>query len=176
MLTGLAVDGQLIRAERRALIDLLESLSPDPWAMPSLCAGWTVQDVAAHVAWMPAPPGGKTVLELGRSGLRIDRMIGDTATRWSGEGHLGAVAPQRCDKCYPTWCFSRRRTRRRSYPPAGYPPAAGPSPASTPKDAFIAVAELQARLRWPSSVVLADSFSTHSFARSVKCAQSAPYG
>ena len=25
------------------------SLSPDQWAQPSLCAGWTVQDVLAHI-------------------------------------------------------------------------------------------------------------------------------
>jgi uncharacterized protein (TIGR03083 family) len=38
-----------IAAERRALADQLEGLSPDQWATPSLCGAWTVQDVAAHL-------------------------------------------------------------------------------------------------------------------------------
>jgi uncharacterized protein (TIGR03083 family) len=38
--------------ERRQLRQLLEGLSPDQWQQPSLCAGWSVRDVVAHlVAW-----------------------------------------------------------------------------------------------------------------------------
>ncbi|MGY2128326.1 maleylpyruvate isomerase family mycothiol-dependent enzyme [Blastococcus sp. SYSU DS0617] len=39
----------LARAEREELRDLLSGLSPEQWRVPSLCAGWTVQDVVAHV-------------------------------------------------------------------------------------------------------------------------------
>lgn len=35
--------------ERRDLADLLDTLADDEWATPSLCAGWSVRDVAAHV-------------------------------------------------------------------------------------------------------------------------------
>lgn len=35
--------------QRRALAALLGDLSEDEWAVPSLCQGWTVRDVAAHV-------------------------------------------------------------------------------------------------------------------------------
>lgn len=35
--------------QRRALAALLRDLSEDEWAVPSLCEGWTVRDVAAHV-------------------------------------------------------------------------------------------------------------------------------
>jgi len=35
--------------QRRALAALLRDLSDDEWAVPSLCEGWTVRDVAAHV-------------------------------------------------------------------------------------------------------------------------------
>jgi len=31
-----------------AFADLLEGLSPEQWAAPSLCDGWSVRDVAAH--------------------------------------------------------------------------------------------------------------------------------
>lgn len=39
----------LVHAERRALVDDLESLSPDRWNLPSWCPGWSVHDVAAHL-------------------------------------------------------------------------------------------------------------------------------
>lgn len=39
----------LARAEREDLLTLLESLSPHEWRTPSLCAGWSVQDVVAHL-------------------------------------------------------------------------------------------------------------------------------
>jgi uncharacterized protein (TIGR03083 family) len=37
------------RAEREDLLDLVERLTPEQWHTPSLCAGWTVHDVVAHV-------------------------------------------------------------------------------------------------------------------------------
>jgi uncharacterized protein (TIGR03083 family) len=40
---------QVIDAQRRSLADLLDNLSEDEWRKPSLCAGWTVRDVAAHL-------------------------------------------------------------------------------------------------------------------------------
>lgn len=39
----------VVRTERRALVADLESLSAAQWATPSLCGGWTVHDVVAHV-------------------------------------------------------------------------------------------------------------------------------
>ena len=39
----------LIAAERLRLADALEALPPEVWASPSLCAGWTVHLVAAHL-------------------------------------------------------------------------------------------------------------------------------
>ncbi len=35
--------------ERRELLDLLRGLSEDQWNAPTLCAGWRVRDVVAHV-------------------------------------------------------------------------------------------------------------------------------
>jgi uncharacterized protein (TIGR03083 family) len=40
---------QVIVAERLRLADLLDELSDGDWAQPSLCAGWSVRDVAAHM-------------------------------------------------------------------------------------------------------------------------------
>ncbi|WP_336880318.1 maleylpyruvate isomerase family mycothiol-dependent enzyme [Rhodococcus globerulus] len=39
-----------ILAERRELVTLLETLSPDQWSTPSLCGHWSVRDVAIHVS------------------------------------------------------------------------------------------------------------------------------
>jgi uncharacterized protein (TIGR03083 family) len=45
-------DSELIsqtQAERERLAVLLGALSPEQWISPSLCAGWRVRDVAAHM-------------------------------------------------------------------------------------------------------------------------------
>lgn len=39
----------LATAERRDLADFLETLTPEQWDQPSLCSGWTVRDVVAHL-------------------------------------------------------------------------------------------------------------------------------
>ncbi|MGQ0843765.1 MAG: maleylpyruvate isomerase family mycothiol-dependent enzyme [Sporichthyaceae bacterium] len=38
------------RADRTDILALLKDLSPDEWAKPSRCDGWTVQDVVAHMS------------------------------------------------------------------------------------------------------------------------------
>jgi uncharacterized protein (TIGR03083 family) len=43
-------DWAAVHAERTALADDLADLSPEHWATPSLCAGWTVRHVLAHLA------------------------------------------------------------------------------------------------------------------------------
>ena len=39
----------LFPKERRLLLDLLETLSESEWALPTVCDGWSVKDVALHV-------------------------------------------------------------------------------------------------------------------------------
>ncbi len=39
----------MARDERAEMADFLESLQPEQWDQPSLCADWRVRDVAAHV-------------------------------------------------------------------------------------------------------------------------------
>jgi uncharacterized protein (TIGR03083 family) len=50
---------QEITAQRLALADLLDGLDDAQWRTPSLCSGWTVQAVAAHLI----PPGKGGLLE-----------------------------------------------------------------------------------------------------------------
>jgi uncharacterized protein (TIGR03083 family) len=40
---------QMIASERAAQADALAALAPADWDAPSLCAGWTVRDVVAHM-------------------------------------------------------------------------------------------------------------------------------
>jgi uncharacterized protein (TIGR03083 family) len=40
---------EMIRAERVALVDALGGLAPADWDKPSLCTGWTVRDIVAHM-------------------------------------------------------------------------------------------------------------------------------
>src|SRR6185437_13598751 len=40
---------QVIDGQRTSLADLLEDLSEQEWRHPSLCDGWTIRDVAAHL-------------------------------------------------------------------------------------------------------------------------------
>ena len=40
-----------IERQRHDLADLFETLDEQQWRMPSLCRGWTVADVAAHVTF-----------------------------------------------------------------------------------------------------------------------------
>jgi uncharacterized protein (TIGR03083 family) len=57
--------------QRRRLVDLLEDLSDQEWQHPSLCEGWSVRQVAAHVAlqhnasWSAMP---RAVLETIKAG------------------------------------------------------------------------------------------------------------
>ena len=53
---------RVITEQRLGLARLLEGLSDDEWEQPSLCAGWRVRDVAAHVSLIALPPSPGTLL------------------------------------------------------------------------------------------------------------------
>ncbi len=59
--------------QRRAFADLLEGLDDAQLATPSLCAGWDVRTVGAHLAAAASPAVGPLVRELLRHGLRAHR-------------------------------------------------------------------------------------------------------
>ncbi len=67
-------------SERAGLADLLDDLSPAEWETPSLCAGWRVRDVAAHLT--QAQLGLRDVVVPAiRAGGGFDRMVRDLALR-----------------------------------------------------------------------------------------------
>ena len=65
---------QAIDAQRTSLTDLLEQLADDEWLQPSLCAGWTVRDVAAHLTLQQLGPGATLGMMLRWQGS-LDRTI-----------------------------------------------------------------------------------------------------
>lgn len=88
---------QVTMETRRALAGHLEALDPADWEKPSLCAGWTVKDVAAHVLlhpsfkWREMP--GMFGRNLGRSyNAMIDRETRRRSATQSREDVLAAYA------------------------------------------------------------------------------------
>jgi len=78
----------MAEAERAALADLLESLTPEQWQSPSLCEGWTVRQVAAHVIGYESLGFGSVVLLMARNGFRLSRANAarlDEVAGWSTE-------------------------------------------------------------------------------------------
>lgn len=69
-----------IDAERTSLADLLDTLSPEEWSTPSLCGGWTVREVVAHLSLAQIPPP-RVVVEMARYRGNFNRMIRETALR-----------------------------------------------------------------------------------------------
>ncbi|MFB7171542.1 maleylpyruvate isomerase family mycothiol-dependent enzyme [Streptomyces sp. NPDC056254] len=71
----------MIAAERQELADLLDGLRDDQWDEPSLCAGWRVREVAAHMSTgfrlsLPATLG-----ELAKARGNLHRMTDRVARR-----------------------------------------------------------------------------------------------
>jgi uncharacterized protein (TIGR03083 family) len=63
-----------VSSQRGAVADLLEGLSAEEWMAQSLCDGWRVRDVAAHLTHSHMARG-RAVLEAVKSGFRFDPMI-----------------------------------------------------------------------------------------------------
>jgi uncharacterized protein (TIGR03083 family) len=77
----------MLAAHRRQLTELLTALPPSAWDQPSLCAGWRVREVAAHILMPLRYPARRFLAELARSGGNFDRMANRVAQR------DGAVPP-----------------------------------------------------------------------------------
>lgn len=146
----------VIRGEREALVDHLATLTPEQWTTPSLCAGWRVQDVAAHLAWA----GTAGLRELGgdlvRARARPNRMIADAAVRWARRGPAvlltelrqaavtGAKPPGMPVTAVLVDAVLHALDVRR---PLG-------SSRPVPPEAFRPTADFCAAARWPSSMLL----------------------
>ena len=87
---------QVITEQRRGLARLLEDLSESEWEQPSLCAGWRVRDVAAHVAMAPQVPAlGSMLADVLRARGSFHRLNHDGAVRHAARPTSTIVAELR---------------------------------------------------------------------------------
>ena len=63
----------MIAQERRTLADTLSGLDTRQWTTASLCRGWTVHDVAAHLLMPLVTSLPRVLLAMARSGFSFDR-------------------------------------------------------------------------------------------------------
>lgn len=93
----------LIAAERRELAALLAELPPSRWASPTLCAGWRVPEVVAHMTMPFRLSTGRFLGELLKSGGRFDRMADRLARREAAELSRDALTASLRDNANHPW-------------------------------------------------------------------------
>ncbi len=76
-----------VRTMRLRLADFLETLTPDEWGAPSLCAGWRVRDVAGHLSLVPTITTWEMLAAAPRAGFDPNRINTLLARRY------GSVPP-----------------------------------------------------------------------------------
>ena len=74
---------ELVHQERADLLAFLEILTPSEWEVPSLCSGWQVRDVVAHVLIYDNFRANQ-VWHLIRAGFDGDRLNRRTTEAWRG--------------------------------------------------------------------------------------------
>lgn len=70
-----------IAAERRELAGILASLEPSQWDAPSLCAGWRIREVVAHMTYQYRHPGPRILLEILKARGNMNRALDRAAKR-----------------------------------------------------------------------------------------------
>jgi uncharacterized protein (TIGR03083 family) len=76
---------RVVDACRTVVADLLDGLTEEQLATPSLCDGWTVRDVGAHLSQAATTSTREALAGAVRAGFRFDTMIRDTTLRRSRE-------------------------------------------------------------------------------------------
>lgn len=66
---------QQIHTERAALADTIEALTPEQWAVPSLCAGWSVGHMAGHLLASAEQTPAHFLTGLVRHGMRFNALM-----------------------------------------------------------------------------------------------------
>ena len=79
-----------VHAERRAFGDVLEALPEPDWEAPSLCRGWRVREVVAHMTMPLSFSAPRFVGELLRSRGNFARMA-DRVARRDAQAPIGAL-------------------------------------------------------------------------------------
>ncbi|RNG17938.1 maleylpyruvate isomerase family mycothiol-dependent enzyme [Streptomyces botrytidirepellens] len=92
-----------IAAERRELADLLDDLTPAQWDTPSLCAGWRVREVAAHMSQGFRYPLPRTLLELLKARGGLHRMTDRLARKDAAASSTAQLAAYLRDNAHHPW-------------------------------------------------------------------------
>ena len=71
----------MIAAQRAELAEVLAGLPAPSWDEPTLCAGWRVREVVAHITMPFRLPGRRFALELAKSRGRFNEMADRVARR-----------------------------------------------------------------------------------------------
>jgi len=78
---------QLIHRERTSMANTLAALTPEQWAAESLCAGWSVRVMAAHIVMAAEQTPGHFFTRMAANGFRFNTMM-DRDSR-----QLGTASP-----------------------------------------------------------------------------------
>ncbi len=126
----------LVHAERKALIADLFELSEEQWETPSLCGGWSVHDVAAHLIDNARTTTPRLLVAMAKARFDFDRQNSNGVAAEKGSAPQQTLigptrsgrAPQRTTGPTGQPLGGRNRTRGRHSPPLGilrnYPPQA----------------------------------------------------
>jgi uncharacterized protein (TIGR03083 family) len=87
----------VVAAEFVALADLLDSATDAQWDTPSLCAGWRVREVIAHMTMAARYPEDKFMAELRRCDFDFGRLSNEIASRDAALPSAELVANLRSD-------------------------------------------------------------------------------
>jgi uncharacterized protein (TIGR03083 family) len=100
----------LARGERADLLDLLTGLTPQQWHAPTLCEGWRVRDVVAHMISYDGLPGRELFRRLTRGRFQLSRTnaVGVAEMRDTGPDKLLALLEQRLEPSGLTTGFGCR--------------------------------------------------------------------
>ncbi|GAB3506655.1 maleylpyruvate isomerase family mycothiol-dependent enzyme [Amycolatopsis cihanbeyliensis] len=75
---------EIIAAERAELVEILAELSEQRWDTPTLCAGWRVREVVAHITMAYRYSGRRFLGEMLKSGGNFTKMSDRCARRDAG--------------------------------------------------------------------------------------------
>jgi uncharacterized protein (TIGR03083 family) len=97
--SGSAEIFSVVAAQRRAVADLIEGLDEQQLATPSLCSGWDVRTVGAHLAEAAAPSLVGSFVALLKAGGRVHRANAEAARRAARRpvAQIAALLRERAD-------------------------------------------------------------------------------
>jgi uncharacterized protein (TIGR03083 family) len=81
-----------IAAERGALADDLANLTPAQWDTPSLCSGWTVRDIVAHLSATASLNPGTFFFNMVKAGFNFDKFADEQIGKHRGADPVATLA------------------------------------------------------------------------------------